>query len=95
MVSLTFKVKKIFANVSVCAHYFLRDPKFSFVWFNGFNLSFLMNRLSLHQFDIIRSVVLGGTNQLGNYSEEVSLEDREHIMRETRLLEPSLAVSMN
>ena len=92
MVSLTFKVKKDVHKRICLRTLFFQGPKSSFVWFN---LSFLMNRLSLHQFDSIHSVVLGGTNQLGNYSEEVSLEDREHIMRETRLLEPSLAVSMN
>lgn len=39
-------------------------------------------------------MVLGGTIQKGNYSKEINAADKEHIIRETMLLEPSLKVSI-
>ncbi len=38
-------------------------------------------------------IVLGGTAQMGNFSLDISDEDREHIIRETRLIQPDLEVA--
>ena len=38
-------------------------------------------------------MVLGGTKQQGNFSKEINLDDKNHILRETLLIEPRLKVN--
>ncbi|XP_065054733.1 D-aspartate oxidase-like [Rhopilema esculentum] len=63
-------------------------------WIKTFYISTLANQGKGDVAYIIPNldaIILGGTGQVGDFNEEVDKNDKEYIMRETLLLEPSLA----